>query len=53
MDHVIELQLQKILNMISAGEGQENRALVRQTMRLTRALICLKRLFNNQPERND
>lgn len=54
MDQAIELQLQKILNKISAAERQRNRALVRQTMRLIRAMVCLKSLFNNnQTERND
>lgn len=54
MDHAIELQLQKILNKISAAERERNRALVRQTMRLMRAMVCLKNIFNNnQSERND
>ena len=54
MDQAIEFQLQKILSKISAAERQRNRALVRQTMRLVRAMICLKSIFkNNKTERND
>lgn len=54
MDHAIELQLQKVLSKISAAERERNRALVRQTMRLMRAMFCLKSIFKtNQPEGND
>lgn len=53
MDRTIEHQLQKILNKISAAERQRNRSLVRQTMRLMRAMVCLKTIFNNnETERN-
>ncbi len=54
MDQAIEHQLQKILNKISAAERQRNRSLVRQTMRLVRAMVCLKTIFyTNELERND
>lgn len=54
MDQEIEIQLQKVLNKISDAERQRNRSLVRQTMRLVRAMICLKNLFNNnESERNN
>lgn len=54
MEQTIELQLQKVLNKISAAERQRNRSLVRQTMRLVRAMVCLKAFFNNnETERND
>ena len=54
MDQAIEPQLQKILNKISLAERQKNRALMRQTIRLIRAMVCLKGIFtNNQTERND
>jgi hypothetical protein len=54
MDRAIEVQLQKVLNKVSDAERQKNRSLVRQTMRLVRALICLKNFFyNNETERNN
>lgn len=54
MDQAIETQLQKVLNKISDAERQRNRSLVRQTMRLVRAMICLKAFFNNnESERNN
>ena len=54
MDRTIEQQLQKVLNKLSAAEREKNRSLVRQTMRLMRAMVCLKTIFsNNEPERND
>lgn len=54
MEQTIEFQLQKVLNKISAAERQRNRSLVRQTMRLVRAMVCLKAFFNNnETERND
>jgi len=54
MDQAIEIQLQKVLNKISVAERQRNRSLVRQTMRLVRAMVCLKAFFNNHAsERND
>jgi hypothetical protein len=54
MDQAIELQLQKVLNKISDAERLKNRSLVRQTMRLVRAMVCLKNFFNNnESERNN
>jgi hypothetical protein len=54
MDQAIELQLQKVLNKISEAERLKNRSLVRQTMRLVRAMVCLKNFFNNnESERNN
>ena len=53
MDPAIEEQLQKVLNKISAAERKRNRSLVRQTMRLMKAMVCLKMIFaNKETERN-
>jgi hypothetical protein len=54
VDQAIEQQLQKILNKISAAERQRNRSLVRQTVRLVKAMVCLKTIFySNETEGND
>ncbi|MGE3263103.1 MAG: hypothetical protein AB7K68_15080 [Bacteriovoracia bacterium] len=54
MDQAIETQLQRVLDKISDAERQRNRSLVRQTVRLVRAMICLKAFFNNnESERNN
>jgi hypothetical protein len=53
MDREIEIQLQKVLSKVSMAERQRNRSLMRQTMRLVRAMVSLKSRFNNGNERND
>lgn len=48
MEKEIEEQLLKILNKISKGERIKNRALVRQTSRLVRALFYMKAALADQ-----
>ncbi len=42
MERAIEIQLMKVLDKISQAEKEKNRALVRQTSRLFKAIFSLK-----------
>ena len=42
MDREIELQIQRILDLVSKEEKNKNRALCRQTIRLIRAILSAK-----------
>lgn len=45
MDRALELQLQKVIGLVSEKEKAKNKALERQTYRLVKAILYMKALI--------